>query len=26
VPVQSDGRPVGTLDVHATSRGLVGRS
>ena len=24
VPVQSDGRPVGTLDVHATSRGLVG--
>ena len=26
VPVQTDGRPVGTLDVHATSRGLVGRS
>ena len=26
VPVQSDGRPVGTLDVHASSRGLVGRS
>jgi GAF domain-containing protein len=26
VPVQSDGRPVGTLDVHATSRGLVRRS
>jgi hypothetical protein len=26
VPVQLDGRPVGTLDVHATSRGLVGRS
>ena len=24
--VQLDGRPVGTLDVHATSRGLVGRS
>ena len=26
VPVQLDGRPVGTPDVHATSRGLVGRS
>jgi hypothetical protein len=26
VPVQLDGRTVGTPDVHATSRGLVGRS
>ena len=26
VLVQSDRRPVGALDVHATSRGLVGRS
>jgi hypothetical protein len=25
VPVQLDGRPVGMLDVHVTSRGLVGK-